>query len=129
MVDVAVNAGADAVKFQTFKPEAVISRYAVKAEDQGKNTGDSESQLEIVKGLEVDLSALKQLIQHCEMRIIQFLSTPFDLSSVDMLVNDLKVPRIKIASGEITNAPLLLRVAHSGLPVILSTGITGKPEC
>lgn len=124
MVDIAANAGADAVKFQTFKPEAVISRYAVKAEYQAKNTGDSESQLEMVKKFELGLSAHKQILRHCEMRNIQFLSTPFDLSSVDLLINDLKVPRIKVASGEITNAPLLLHVAVSGLPVILSTGMS-----
>jgi N-acetylneuraminate synthase len=124
LVDVAANAGADAVKFQTFQSEAVISRHAVKAEYQVRNTGDNESQLEMVKRLELDLSAHKQLIRRCEMRNIQFLSTPFDLPSVDMLVTDLKVPRIKVASGEITNAPLLLRVAHSGLPVILSTGMS-----
>jgi N-acetylneuraminate synthase len=78
----------------------------------------------MVKKLELDLSAHKQLLKRCEMRHIQFLSTPFDLFSVDMLVKDLKVPRIKVASGEITNAPLLLRVAQSGLPVILSTGMS-----
>jgi N-acetylneuraminate synthase len=124
LVDVAANAGADAVKFQTFQSEAVISRHAVKAEYQVRNTGDNESQLEMVKRLELDLSAHKQLIRRCEKRNIQFLSTPFDLPSVDMLVTVLKVPRIKVASGEITNAPLLLRVAHSGLPVILSTGMS-----
>lgn len=124
MVDAAATAGADAVKFQTFQSEAVISRYAVKAEYQVRNTGGSESQLEMVKKLELDLSAHKQILKRCEMRHIQFLSTPFDLFSVDMLVNELKVSRLKVPSGEITNAPLLLRVAHSHLPVILSTGMT-----
>jgi N-acetylneuraminate synthase len=123
MVDVAANAGADAVKFQTFQSEAVISRYAAKAEYQIRNTGNSESMLEMEKKLELNLSAHKQLLQRCETRNIQYLSTPFDLPSVDMLVNDLKVSWIKIASGEITNAPLLLRVAQSGLPIILSTGM------
>ena len=124
MVDIAANAGADAVKFQTFQSEAVICRYAAKAEYQIRNTGDSESMLEMEKKLELNLSEHKQLLQRCEARNIQYLSTPFDLPSVDMLVNDLKVPRLKIASGEITNAPLLLRVAQSGLPVILSTGMS-----
>ncbi len=124
LIDAAANAGADAVKFQTFKPDAVISRHAAKAEYQIKNTGDTESQLEMVKRLELGLSAHQQLMQRCEMRNIQFLSTPFDLFSVDMLINELKVPRIKIGSGEITNGPLLLHVAHSGLPVILSTGMS-----
>ena len=124
MIDAAAHAGADAVKFQTFKSEAVISRFAVKAKYQVKNTGNRESQLEMVKKLELDLPAHRQLLKHCEKGRIQFLSTPFDLASVDMLVNDLKVSRLKVPSGEITNAPLLLRVAHSELPVILSTGMS-----
>ena len=78
----------------------------------------------MVKKLEFDLSAHQQLIRHCESRNIQFISTPFDLPSVDMLVKDIKVSRLKIASGEITNAPLLLRIAQSGLPAILSTGMS-----
>jgi N-acetylneuraminate synthase len=78
----------------------------------------------MVKRLALDLDAHKQLKRRCEMRNIQFLSTPFDLSSVDLLVNDLKVPRIKVGSGEITNAPLLLHMAQSGLPVIVSTGMS-----
>jgi len=123
LVDIAAEAGADAVKFQTFKPEAVISRFAQKAAYQVRNTGESESQLEMVKVLALDLEAHKQIHQRCAMRGIQYLSTPFDLSSVDELVSDLKLPRLKIGSGEITNAPLLLRVAHSGLPVFLSTGM------
>jgi N-acetylneuraminate synthase len=124
LVDAAAEAGADAVKFQTFKAEAVISRYAAKAEYQLKATDESESQLEMAKKLELDLSAHRQLVQRCKARKIQFLSTPFDLSSVDMLVKDLKVLRIKVPSGEITNGPLLLRVAQSGLPVILSSGMS-----
>jgi N-acetylneuraminate synthase len=124
LVDVAAEAGADAVKFQTFKAEEVISRNAAKAEYQLKTTNEGESQLEMVKKLELDLSAHQQLMQHCKVRKIQFLSTPFDLSSVDMLVKDLKVARIKVPSGEITNGPLLLRVAQSHLPVILSSGMS-----
>jgi N-acetylneuraminate synthase len=124
LVDVAAEAGADAVKFQTFKAEEVISRNAAKAEYQLMTTNENESQLDMAKKLELDLSAHKQIIRRCEMRKIQFLSTPFDLPSVDMLVNDLKVARIKVPSGEITNGPLLLRVAQSGLPVILSSGMS-----
>jgi N-acetylneuraminate synthase len=124
MVDIAAEAGADAVKFQTFQSEAVISRNAAKAEYQVRNTGESESQLEMVKKLELNLSAHEQLLQRCQARKIQFLSTPFDLPSVEMLVKDLGLRRVKIASGEITNAPLLLRVAQLGVSVILSTGMS-----
>jgi N-acetylneuraminate synthase len=124
MIDVAADAGADAIKFQTFRSEAVISRYAAKAEYQVRNTGEGESQLEMVKKLELDLTAHKDLKGRCAARKIEFLSTPFDLESVDMLVRDLGLSRLKIASGEITNAPLLLRAAQSDLPVILSTGMS-----
>jgi N-acetylneuraminate synthase len=124
LVDAAAEASADAVKFQTFKAEEVISRYAAKAEYQLKTTNESESQLEMVKKLELDLSAHQQLMQRCKVRKIQFLSTPFDLPSVDMLVKDLKVLRIKVPSGDIANGPLLLHVAQSGLPVILSSGMS-----
>jgi N-acetylneuraminate synthase len=112
------------VKFQTFKAEAVISRNTAKAEYQLKTTNENESQLEMAKKLELDLSAHQQLLRRCEMRKIQFLSSPFDLPSVDMLVKDLKVLQIKVPSGEITNGPLLLRVAQSCLPVILSSGMS-----
>jgi N-acetylneuraminate synthase len=124
MIDTAAEAGADAVKFQTFQSEAVISRYAPKAEYQVRTTGESESQLEMVKKLELDFSAHEQILQRCQARHIQFLSTPFDLPSVEMLVKSLGLHRIKVASGEITNAPLLLCVAQSGASVILSTGMS-----
>jgi N-acetylneuraminate synthase len=124
LVDVAADAGADAVKFQTFQSGAVISRHAVKAEYQIRNTGEAESQLEMVKKLELDFPAHERLVGQCEKRGIEFLSTPFDLPSVDLLVKGLHVRRLKVASGEITNAPLLLRVAETGLPVLLSTGMS-----
>ncbi len=124
MIDVAAEAGADAVKFQTFRSEAVISRNAAKAEYQVRNTGENESQLEMVKKLELDFSAHEQLLARCRAKHIQFLSTPFDLPSVETLVKGLGLDRIKIASGEITNAPLLLRVAQTGASVILSTGMS-----
>src|SRR5512140_1390651 len=124
LIDVAAEAGADAVKFQTFKSEAVISRLAVKAEYQKKTTGSDESQLDMVRKLELDAAAHQRLVAHCVQRSIQFLSTPFDLGSVDFLVRELAVSRLKIASGEITNAPLLLKCAQSGRPVILSCGMS-----
>jgi len=128
LIDAAAEAGADAVKFQTFKSEAVISRFAAKAKYQAKLTGGEESQLEMVKKLELDESAHRKLVVHCASREIQFLSTPFDLTSLDFLAYELDVPSIKIPSGEITNGPLLLRAARSGKPIILSTGMSTLGE-
>ncbi len=128
LIDVAAEAGADAVKFQTFKAEEVISRNAPKAAYQTKTTSKQESQLEMVKKLELSAQSHRMLIEHCAKRKIQFLSTPFDLSSVDFLDNVLDLPRIKIPSGEITNGPLLLKIAQTGKPVILSTGMSTLGE-
>ena len=124
LIDAARAAGADAVKFQTFKSESVISRKALKADYQIAATGGGESQLEMVKKLELDLAAHLRLKEHCSAAGIRFLSTPFDEGSVDLLVNSLDVPLLKIPSGEITNGPLLLKVASTGRPAILSTGMS-----
>ena len=124
LVDSAAEAGADAVKFQTFTAENVISKNAPKAEYQKESTGSKESQLEMVKKLELSEADHKALIQHCQKRKIQFLSTPFDLASVDLLSKTLDLPRLKIPSGEITNAPLLLKVAQTQKPIIVSTGMS-----
>lgn len=123
LIDIAAAAGADAVKFQTFSASKVISVNAPKAEYQIAMTGDFESQLEMVKKLELDMVAHKILIAHCAKKNIDFLSAPFDLESVDLL-QSLNVSRIKIPSGEITNAPLLLAVARTQKPIILSTGMS-----
>ena len=128
LVDEAVKAGADAVKFQTFKTEKVISRNAPKAGYQTKTTDMEESQFEMVKKLELGEANFKYLIEYCRGRQIQFLSTPFDLDSVDLLSNTLDLPLLKIPSGEITNAPLLLKAAQSGKPIILSTGMSTLGE-
>lgn len=128
LIDVAAEAGADAVKFQTFKAEKIVSRQAPKAEYQTQTTGSAESQYEMIKKLELDEPTHKVLIDHCNKRGIQFLSTPFDLESVDLLVDTLKLPTLKLPSGEITNAPLLLKTARSGKPVILSTGMSTLAE-
>ena len=124
LVDAAADAGADGVKFQTFKSNAVISRHAVKAAYQAQTTGSSESQLEMVKRLELNESAHRELQVHCRHRGIQFLSTPFDSESADFLVQHMDVPFVKIPSGEITNGPLLLHIANYGRPVVLSTGMS-----
>lgn len=124
----AAKAGADAVKFQTFKSEKVISKYAEKADYQKQTTQNDESQLEMVKKLELSEADHQELKRYCEDCNIQFLSTPFDLESVDLLVDKMNVPLLKIPSGEITNAPLLLKIAKTRLPVILSTGMSTLGE-
>ena len=124
LVDVAAAAGADAVKFQTFKAERLVTSGAAKAAYQERHTGAAESQLEMLRKLELDEAAHHRLLARCAERGIQFLSTPFDLESLDFLVNGLRLPRLKISSGEITNAPLLLHAARSGKPLILSTGMS-----
>lgn len=123
LVNAAAKAGADAVKFQTFHSESVISRFAPKAEYQKKTTGAEESQLEMVKKLELSGEAHFQLLAHAKSLKIDFLSTPFDSKSIDLLIDHMRLDRIKIPSGEITNAPYLLQIAKSGLPVIMSTGM------
>ena len=128
MIDAAALAGADAVKFQTFHPESVISRNAGKAAYQIRTTGNSESQLEMVRKLELDLSSHRLLFEHARKQNIKFLSTPFDLESVALLVNEIKVSQLKIASGEITNLPLLLFAARTGRAIILSTGMSTLGE-
>ena len=127
MIEVAAEAGVDVVKFQTFCAEKVISRFAPKAEYQIKTTGSVESQLEMAKKLELSESSQRRLFEYCGEKGIDFLSTPFDLDAVDFLV-DLGVSRLKIASGEITNGPLLLKGAGTGLPIILSTGMSSLGE-
>jgi N-acetylneuraminate synthase len=127
LVDVAANAGADAVKFQTFKADKLVSA-APKAEYQMKLTDVSESQYEMIQKLELDEAAHAVLILHCKSKGIEFLSTPFDLESLEMLVREFDLSRIKIPSGDITNAPLLLEAARSAKPVILSTGMSSLGE-
>lgn len=128
LIDVAADAGADAVKFQTFKAQNLVSKSAAKAEYQVKTTGSVESQFEMIQKLELDEAAHRELITHCRARNIQFLSTPFDHASVDLLADTFNLPLLKIPSGEITNGPLLLKVARTGKPLILSTGMSTLEE-
>ena len=127
LVDAAVEAGADAVKFQTFTTERVISRDAPKANYQVETTGTEESQFDMVKALELPREAFAQLMAHCQERNILFLSTPFDHESIDLLAG-LGVEAFKIASGEITNLPLLEHVARNGKPMFVSTGMANIGE-
>ena len=127
MVDVAVEAGADAIKFQTFKAEKVIAVNAPKAGYQMETTGSDESQLEMVKKLELDETAHTKLHQYCQEKDIQFLSTPFDLESIDLL-NRLGLEIFKIPSGEITNLPYLRKLGALNKRLILSTGMADLGE-
>jgi N-acetylneuraminate synthase len=124
LIDIAAETGADAVKFQTFKAENLVSKHAPKAEYQKKTTAEEESQLEMIRKLELGEDAHHLLIKHCKFRNIEFLSSPFDFESIEFLAHTLNLPRIKIPSGEITNGPYLLQVAKTGKPVILSTGMS-----
>ncbi len=127
MVDEAKRAGADIVKFQTAIPEKVISKYADKAEYQKKTTGNEESQLEMCKRIHLKLSDYDIIKKYCEEVGIEFLSTPFDLESIDYL-EKLGIRLWKIPSGEITNLPYLIKRAKTGKPVIMSTGMSELNE-
>jgi N-acetylneuraminate synthase len=127
LIDAAAKAGVDAVKFQTFRGTEVVSRHAPKAAYQKATTGEAESQLAMVQKLELDAAAHRCLVAHCIARGVQFLSTPFDVPSVGLLV-ELGVPRLKLPSGELTNPLLLRAVAGTGLPVIVSTGMATLGE-
>ena len=127
MVDEAKRAGADIVKFQTAIPEKVISKYADKAEYQKKTTGNEESQLEMCERIHLKLSDYDIIKKYCEEVGIEFLSTPFDLESIDYL-EKLGMRLWKIPSGEITNLPYLIKIAKTGKPVIMSTGMAELNE-
>ena len=127
LIDAAVSAGADAVKFQTFKTENVVSQTAPKAQYQ-KETGESnESQFDMLKKLELDIDAHKTLLSYCQNKGIKFLSTPFDLKSIDLL-ESLGLDIYKIPSGEITNLPYLRRIGSLSKKVIMSTGMSTMNE-
>lgn len=127
LIDVAVDAGADAVKFQTFITEDVLSINAPKADYQKLTTDPLESQYEMIKKLELSKEEHKELIEYSKNQKILFLSTPFDEKSVDLLI-ELGIPLIKISSGEITNHPFLKYISKKGLPIILSTGMSTLEE-
>jgi len=127
LIDAAVRAQADAVKFQTFITEESISTVAPQAAYQRRNTGVTESQFDMVKRLELPPEAFAELSDYCQSRKIIFLSSPFDAPSVDLL-DRLNVPAFKIASGEITNLPFLEYLASQRRPIILSTGMSYLAE-
>lgn len=122
LVDAAVDARADAVKFQTFIAEKIVTPNASKADYQKETTGYNESQLDMLKKLELSFDDIRKIKNYCENRGIIFLSTPFDDESVDFL-NEIGVLAFKIASGDITNHPFLEKIARKGKPIIISTGM------
>ena len=127
MADVAKEAGADIVKYQTAVPELVISTFAEKADYQKVQTGEEESQLDMVRKIHFDFTGHKELKEYCDEIGIMYLSTPFDLASIDFL-ESIDMPVYKVPSGEITNLPYLEKIAKLGKPVILSTGMSTIEE-
>ena len=127
LIDVASESGADAVKFQTFKAEKLVSKQAQKADYQKQTTDKNESQFEMIKKLELDMNTHKELMAYCKTKNIMFLSTPFDHDSIDFL-SDLGLEIFKIPSGEITNLPYLRHIGKLNKKVILSTGMTDIGE-
>ena len=127
LVEEASNAGANFIKFQTFKTEELLTKNAPKASYQVKNTLKNESQYEMIKRLELDYEDHKELIKHCKKNNIEFLSTAFDLDSIDML-NQFNIPFFKIPSGEITNFPYLKHIGKIRKPVVMSTGMASLDE-
>jgi N,N'-diacetyllegionaminate synthase len=126
LVDIAKNSGADAVKFQTYKSEEVVSKEADSAEYQKNNTGDKISQLELIKKYELSYKDFKELKDYCEKKNIIFLSTPHSFDAINFL-NKL-VPAYKIGSGDLTNIPFLKQIAKKKKPVILGTGMATMSE-
>ena len=127
LIDVASASGVNAVKFQTFKAENLVSKNAQKAEYQKQTTNPSESQFNMLKKLELDANAHRRLIDYCDKKDIIFLSTPFDYESIELL-NKLKLQIFKIPSGEITNLTYLRHIGSLNKKVILSTGMSNLKE-
>ncbi len=126
LVDKACEAGADAIKFQTFKAENLVTKQAPKAEYQKETTGDG-NQFEMLKKLELSIEDHMTLKKYCEDKGIVFISTPFDFESVDLL-EKINVPLYKVSSGDLTNLPLLKYISSKNKPIILSTGMANLGE-
>jgi N-acetylneuraminate synthase len=128
LIDLGVSAGVDVVKFQTFKAEKLVTKSAKKADYQLKGAPSVESQFEMLKKLELSDSDFLMLKKYCQDKGVEFLSTAFDEESLNFLVHDVGIERIKIPSGEITNAPYVLNAARKKIPLILSTGMCSVSE-
>lgn len=127
LVDKAFEAGADCVKFQTFVTENVVCKSAKKADYQIVNTHSDDTQYNMIKQLELSFDQFRKIKKYCDEKGILFLSTPFDLDSIDFLI-ELDIPFWKIPSGEITNLPYLIKIAKTGKDIILSTGMSTISE-
>lgn len=127
LIDEAAKAGADAIKFQTFKADKLVTKNAEKAMYQKNETDKNESQYDMIKRLELKFEDHSELIDYAESKNIQFLSSGFDLDSLEFL-NDIGVSIFKVPSGEITNLPYLRKIASFGKPIILSTGMSDNAE-
>ncbi len=128
LIDVAADSGADAVKFQSFRADSLVGASAPRAAYQVRNQPGDHSQLDMLRKLELSEQIQRELFMHARAKGIEFMSTPFDIESLEFLASGLRVARLKIASGEITNAPLLLRAARTRLPLIVSTGMCSMPD-
>ena len=127
LVDVAAEAGADAVKFQTFRAEKLARENTPRADYQIKNTGSTESQFEMLNNLQLRTDDYALLWEHCQGNNIEFMSTPFDEESADLL-DQLGMQKFKIPSGELTNLPLIRHIAKKEKEIILSTGMSTLGE-
>lgn len=128
LVDKAAEAGADYVKFQTFTATKLASASAKKANYQTRTTNEAESQLAMLQRLELSVADHESIMARCAKKGVRFLSTPFDLDSLALLTETFALPEIKLGSGELTNAPLLLAAGRSGVRIILSTGMGSLAE-
>lgn len=128
LIKVAKEAGADAVKFQTFRAENLVTREAMQADYQVENLGEETSQYEMLKKLELSFDEFISLKNYCDEMGIEFLSTPFDYDSVDFLVDELQIQTVKIPSGELTNSPFIHYIATKRKKMIISTGMATVHE-
>ena len=128
LIEAAARCGADVIKFQSFRAAALATATAPKAAYQERNVPDAQSQFEMLKALELDDDAHFRLRDHADRHGIKFLSTPFDVQSLHLLTQKLGLTRVKVSSGDLTNAPLLLEIARSGADAIISTGMATLPE-
>lgn len=127
LVDVAKDAGADIIKFQTFNPKSVVTKFAKRAEYQNKNIGNNDTQLEMITKLYLSNEEFVDLYNYCKLKCITFLSTPFDIESIEFL-NSFSMPFWKIPSGEITNYPYLVKIAKTSKDIVMSTGMSEMSE-
>lgn len=128
LIDAAIAAGADAVKFQTFRAEKIVTESAVKARYQKRGDDVDERQISMLRRLELSYDTYRDLLLYCKNRGIEFMSTAFDMESLEFLLNDLGLRKLKLPSGEITNGPFLLAHAKVGCDLIMSTGMSTLGE-